>query len=166
MFIKKGREREKAAWHLSVDSSSSVSALRVVSSAYLKLLIFLSAILIPACASSSPAFLLMPQGRAGLVFFSFLRLFGRKNMRGKERQPTQQPSFLLPCTQMPNIAQGSCMTLSRRWILIGLSPASLLPITGLGMVMWPLPGQWEVSKCLLRFFIFFFWTEFFCPCSE
>ena len=33
------------------------SAIRVVSSAYLRLLIFLLAILIPACASSSPAFL-------------------------------------------------------------------------------------------------------------
>src|SRR5574340_282733 len=37
-------------------SSSSLSAIRVVSSAYLKLLIFLPAILIPACALSSPAF--------------------------------------------------------------------------------------------------------------
>ena len=40
-------------------SSSSFSALRVVSSAYLRLLIFLLAILIPACASSSPVFLTM-----------------------------------------------------------------------------------------------------------
>ena len=40
-------------------SSSSLSAMRVVSSAYLRLLIFLPAILIPACASSSPAFLVM-----------------------------------------------------------------------------------------------------------
>ena len=39
--------------------SSSLSAIRVVSSAYLRLLMFLPAILIPACASSSPAFLLM-----------------------------------------------------------------------------------------------------------
>ena len=37
-------------------SYSSLSAIRVVSSAYLRLLIFLLAILIPACASSSPAF--------------------------------------------------------------------------------------------------------------
>ena len=37
-------------------SSSSLSAIKVVSSAYLRLLIFLLAILIPACASSSPAF--------------------------------------------------------------------------------------------------------------
>ena len=40
-------------------SSSSLCAIRVVSSAYLRLLIFLAAILIPACASSSPAFLMM-----------------------------------------------------------------------------------------------------------
>ena len=40
-------------------SSSSLSAIRVVSSAYLGLLRFLLAILIPACVSSSPAFLMM-----------------------------------------------------------------------------------------------------------
>ena len=40
-------------------SSSSVSAIRVVSSAHLRLLIFLSAILIPSYASSSLAFLVM-----------------------------------------------------------------------------------------------------------
>ena len=40
-------------------SSSSLSAIRVVSSAYLRWLILLLAILIPACASSRPAFLMM-----------------------------------------------------------------------------------------------------------
>jgi len=40
-------------------SSSSLSAIRVMSSAYLRLLIFLPAILIPACASSSPESLRM-----------------------------------------------------------------------------------------------------------
>ena len=40
-------------------SSSSLSAIRVVSSLYLRLLIFLPAILIPACDSSSSAFLMM-----------------------------------------------------------------------------------------------------------
>ena len=40
-------------------SSSSLSAIRVVSSAYLRLLTFLSAIWIPACASSSPEFHMM-----------------------------------------------------------------------------------------------------------
>ena len=40
-------------------SSSSLSAIRVVSFAYLRLLIFLPAILIPACALSTLAFLMM-----------------------------------------------------------------------------------------------------------
>ena len=40
-------------------SSSSLSAIKVVSSTYVRLLIFLPAILIPAYASSSPAFCMM-----------------------------------------------------------------------------------------------------------
>ena len=40
-------------------SSASVSAIRVVSSVYLRLLILLPAILVPACNSASPAFLMM-----------------------------------------------------------------------------------------------------------
>ena len=40
-------------------SSSSISAIRVVWPAYLRLSIFLPAILIPACASSSPTFRMM-----------------------------------------------------------------------------------------------------------
>ena len=43
-------------------SSSSLSAINVVSSAHLKLLIFLLAIFIPACASSSPAYLISDIG--------------------------------------------------------------------------------------------------------
>ena len=40
-------------------SSSSLSIIKVMSSAYLRLLIFLMTILIPACAPSSPVFLMM-----------------------------------------------------------------------------------------------------------
>ena len=40
-------------------SSSSLFAIIIVSSAYLRLLIFLPAVLIPACESSSPAFYMM-----------------------------------------------------------------------------------------------------------
>ena len=40
-------------------SSPRLSAIRVVSSAYLMLMIFLPAVVIPACASFSPAFLMM-----------------------------------------------------------------------------------------------------------
>ena len=58
--------------------SSSLSAIRVVSSVYLRLLIFLPAILIPACASSSPAF---------LVMFSAYKL----NKQGDNIQPWHTP---------------------------------------------------------------------------
>ena len=46
-------------WWERLFSSSSLSAIRVVSSAYLRLLIFLLATLILACASSSLAFCMM-----------------------------------------------------------------------------------------------------------
>ena len=39
--------------------SSSLSAIKVISSEYLRLLVFLPAILISACESSSPAFRMM-----------------------------------------------------------------------------------------------------------
>ena len=48
-----------AFYSLFLFNSSSLSAISVVSSAYLRLLIFLLAVLIPACASSSPTFYMM-----------------------------------------------------------------------------------------------------------
>ena len=59
-------------------SSSSLSVIRVVSSARLRLLIFLQANLIPACASSSPAFLMM---------YSAYKL----NKQGHNTQPWHTP---------------------------------------------------------------------------
>ena len=59
-------------------SFSSFCAIRVVSSAYLRLLIFLPAILIPACASSSLAF---------LITCSAYNL----NRRGNDIQPWHTP---------------------------------------------------------------------------
>ena len=50
---------EKASFFILIKSSSSLSAIKVVSSAYLRLLIFLPAILILAYASSSLAFCMM-----------------------------------------------------------------------------------------------------------
>ena len=52
------------SWQMDGETMKTVrdfhfSAIRVVSSAYLRLLIFLLEILIPACASSTPAFLMM-----------------------------------------------------------------------------------------------------------
>ena len=70
-------------------SSSSLSSIRVASSAYLRLLIFLPAILIPACASSSPAF---------LVMYSTYKL----NKQGDNIQPWHTPfpiwnQSVVPC---------------------------------------------------------------------
>ena len=63
-------------------SSSSLSAIRVVSSAYLRLLIFFLAILIPACDSSSPALHMM---------YSACKL----NKQGDNIQPYCTPSPIL-----------------------------------------------------------------------
>ena len=70
-------------------SSSSLSARRVVSSAYLRWLIFLPAILIPACASSSPAF---------HMTYSAYKL----NKQGDNTQPWRTPFLIwnqsvVPC---------------------------------------------------------------------
>ena len=73
----------------SLFSCSSLSAIRVVSSAYMRLLIFLLAILIPAHASSSPAFRMM---------YSAYRL----NKQGENIQPWHTPfpiwnQSVVPC---------------------------------------------------------------------
>ena len=70
-------------------SSSSLYAIRVVSSAYLRLLIFLPAILITACASSRPAFLMV---------YSACKL----NKQGDNIQPWRTPfpiwnQSVVPC---------------------------------------------------------------------
>ena len=70
-------------------SSSSLSAIKVVSSAYLRLLIFFLAILIPACASSSPPF---------LMIYSAYKL----NKQGDNIQPSYTPfctwnQSVVPC---------------------------------------------------------------------
>ena len=68
--------------------SSSLSAIRVVSSAYLKLLIFLPAVLIPTCASSSPAFLMM---------YSAYKL----NKQGDNIQPWHTPFLIWSQSVVP-----------------------------------------------------------------
>ena len=73
-------------------SSSLLSATRVVSSAYLRLLIFLPAILIPACASSSPAFLTMYSAyklnKQGDNIQPWCTPFPIWNQLGRQWQPT------------------------------------------------------------------------------
>ena len=70
-------------------SSSSIFSIRVVSSVYLRLLIFLPAILIPACASFNPGFLMM--------YFAY-----KLNKQGNNIQPWHTPfsirnQSVVPC---------------------------------------------------------------------
>ena len=97
-------------------SSSSLSAIRMVSSAYLRLLIFLPAVLIPACASSSLAFCMM---------YSAYKL----NKQSDNIQPWRTPFPVLnqsvfPCLVLPIASWHTYMFLRRqvRWsgILISL----------------------------------------------
>ena len=76
-------------------SSSSLSAIKVGSSAYLRLLIFLPAILIPACASSSLAFHMM---------YSAYKL----NKQGDNTQPWHNPFPIWNQSVVPCIYHSLC----------------------------------------------------------
>ena len=96
-------------------SSSSISAVRVVSFAYLRLLIFLPIILIPACASSSWAFHMM---------YSAYKL----NKQGGNIQPLYTPFPILnqsavPCSVLPVTSWPAYRFLRRqvRWSGIPIS---------------------------------------------
>ena len=69
-------------------SSSSLSAIRVVSSAYLRLLMFLLPILILSCNISSPVFLMMCSAY-------------RLNKQGDSRQPCHTPFLILNQSVVP-----------------------------------------------------------------
>ena len=96
-------------------SSSSLSAIRVVSSAYLMLLIFLLAILIPACASSGPTFCMM---------YSTYKL----NKQGDNIQSWRTPfpiwnQFVTPCLVLTVASWPAYIFLKRqaRWSGIPIS---------------------------------------------
>ena len=87
--------------------SSSLSAIRVVSSAYLRLLIFLPAILIPACVSSSLVFLMM---------YSAYKL----NKQGDNIQPWCTPfpiwnQSMVPCSVL-TVASGPAYRFLKRQV--------------------------------------------------
>ena len=97
-------------------SSSSLSAIRVVSSAYLRLLIFLPAILIPACASSS------------LTFHKMYSAF-KLNKQGDNIQPWHTPfpiwnQSVAPCPVL-TVASWSAYRFLRRQVRWSGVPISL-----------------------------------------
>ena len=96
-------------------SSSLLSAIRVVSSAYLRLLILLLAVLIPACASSNPAFLMM---------YSAYKL----NKQGDNIQPWHTPFLIwnqsvVPCPVL-TVASWPTYKFLRRQVRWSDSPIS------------------------------------------
>ena len=98
-------------------SSSSLSAIRVVSSAYPRLLIFLPTILIPACASSSLTFLMM---------YSACKL----NKQGDNIQPWHTPfpiwnQSVVPCPVLTVASWLACRFLRRQVRWVGLVFPSL-----------------------------------------
>ena len=97
-------------------TSYSLSAIIVVSSAYLRLLIFLPAILTPACASSSPTFLMM--------YFAY-----KLNKQGDNIQPWCTPfpiwnQYVVPYTVL-TVASWSAHRFLRRQVRCSCIPISL-----------------------------------------
>ena len=84
-------------------SSSSLSAIRVVSSAYLSLLIFFLEILIPACDSSSLAFRIM---------YSAYKL----NKQGNNIQPCHTPFPILNQSVVPCLVLAAASQLAHRFL--------------------------------------------------
>ena len=119
-------------------SSFWLSTIRVVSSAHLKLLIFLPAILIPACSSSSPAFHMMYSGY-------------KLNKQGDKIQPWRRPFLIWNQSVVPYLV---------------LTVASWLAYRSLRrQVMWSgISISWRIFHSLLWSFDILlsqFWTSLF-----
>ena len=132
-------------------SSSLLSAIRAVSSEYLRLLIFLLAILIPACASSSPAFLMM---------FSAYKL----NKQGDNIQPWHTPFPIwiqsVPCLIL-TVASWPAYRFLKRQVRWSSIPISLRIFHSL---LWStqskaLDSQWNRSRCFSGILLLFWWSN-------
>ena len=131
-------------------SSSSLSAVKVVSSAYLRLLVFLSGILIPACASSSPAFLMMYSGY-------------KLNKQSDNIQPWHIPfpfwnQSVVPCPVLTVASWPAYKFLKRQGRSGGLVFPSLSEISTVycdppSRRLWH--SQWSRSRCFLELSGFF-----------
>ena len=133
-------------------SSSSLSRIRIVSSAYLRLLIFLPAILIPACASSSPAFCMM---------YPAYRL----NKQGVNIQPWCTPfpilkQSIVPCLVL-TVASWPTYRFLRRQVRWSDIPVSLRIFHSL---LWSTcqrlyHSQWSRSRCFLGILLLCLWSN-------
>ena len=133
-------------------SSSLLSAIRVVSSAYLWLLIFLPAILIPACASSSPAFHMM---------YSAYKL----NKQGDNIQPWHTPfpiwnQSIVPCpvlTLLLDLHTDFSGGRSGGLVFPSLKEFSTVCCDLHSQRLWCI--QWSRNRCFSGIFLLFLWSN-------
>ena len=132
-------------------SSSSLSAIRVVSSAYLRLLIFLLAILIPSCASSSPAF---------HMIYSAYKL----NKQGNNIQPwcTPLPNWnpsVVPCLVLTVVYWPEYRFFMRqvRWSGIPISKNFTVCCDPHSQRLWH--SQWSRNRCFSGTLLLFPWSS-------
>ena len=126
--------------------SSSLSAIRVVSLTYLRLLIFLPAILIPACASSSPAFLMM---------YSAYKL----NKQGDNIQPWHTPfpiwnKSVVPCPVL-TVASWPAYRFLKRQVRCSGIPISFRIFHSL----WLWNSQQSRNRCFSGPLLLFWWPS-------
>ena len=132
---------------LSLSSRGSLVLLHFLSSAYLRLLIFLLAILIPACASFSPAFLMM---------YSAYKL----NKQGDNIQPwcTSFPLWnqsVVPCPVLIFALWPAYRLLRRqvRWSSIPISFRIFYSLSGSQTVIHTVEGFGIVNKAAIDVFL-------------
>ena len=132
-------------------SSSSLSSIRVVSSAYMRLLIFLLAILIPACASSNLKFHMM---------YPACKL----NKQGDNIQSWCTPFPILNLSVVPcpvlTVASWPAYRFLRRQVRWSVVPISLKIFHSL---LWStqrlLCSQWSRSRCFSGTLLLFWWSN-------
>ena len=133
-------------------SSSALSAIRVVSSAYWRLLIFLPAILIPGCALSSPAFLLM---------YSACKL----NKQGDNIQPWHTPfpiwNHSVVSTSVLTVASWPAYRFLRRHVRSSGIP---IPLRIFHNLLWSIQWNalaWSINRnrCFSGTLLLFWWSS-------
>ena len=129
--------------------SSSLSAISVVSSAYLRLLMFPPAIFIPACVSSSPAFHMM---------YSAYKL----NKQGDNIQPWHTPlpiwnQSAVPCPIL-NVASWPAYRFLRRQVRWFGIPISLSYDAPLQMFLRTMPSN-LIEQFLFHYIIWWRWKR-------
>ena len=131
--------------------SSSLSAIRVVSCAYLRLLIFLPAILIQACASSSPAFVMTYSASVqSFQLLSLVQLFTRPWIAACQASLsiTNSRSSLKP-TSIESVMPSSHLILCCSLLLLPPIPPSIRVFSNESALCRRWPKYWSFSFSII-----------------